>query len=92
MSGLDNRLQRDISRRTLFKGTAGAMAASTTARQLFMAPEAALAMQAAGGQLIVGKPYELSSFDVTTATDQTAWEIHALVYEPLAAAGWRRMM
>lgn len=48
-----------------------------------MAPEAALAMQGAGGQLIVGKPYELSSFDVNTATDQTAWEIHALVYEPL---------
>jgi peptide/nickel transport system substrate-binding protein len=83
MSGLDNRLQMDVSRRTLLKGTAGALAASTAARQLFMSPEAALAMQAAGGQLVVGKPYELSSFDVTTAADQTAWEIHALVYEPL---------
>ncbi|MCA9861058.1 MAG: ABC transporter substrate-binding protein, partial [Thermomicrobiales bacterium] len=51
--------------------------------QLYLAPEAALAMQASGGQLIVGKLYELSSFDVNTATDQTAWEIHALVYEPL---------
>ncbi len=83
MSDSNDRLSQDVSRRTLLKGTAGAIAASMAARQMFMSPEAALAMQASGGQLIVGKPYELSSFDVTTAADQTAWEIHALVYEPL---------
>lgn len=36
-----------------------------------------------GGRLVIGKPYELASFDPHLSASQTSWEIQSLVYESL---------
>ena len=50
---------------------------------------AAVGMKGAAGaqeapkRITVGKPYELRTMDPHSSTDQTAWEIQAVVYESL---------
>jgi peptide/nickel transport system substrate-binding protein len=71
------------SRRALLKaGVFGAVGTAWTAsswRRALASP----AVQAAGGQLVIAKPYEITGFDPMTEANQTSWEIQALVYESL---------
>jgi peptide/nickel transport system substrate-binding protein len=72
------------SRRSLLKagalGAAGAAWAASSWRRALAAPAA---QGAAGGQLVIAKPYEITGFDPMSEANQTSWEIHALVYESL---------
>jgi len=45
------------------------------------------AQEAAGGQLVIGKPYEATGLDPHVEANQTSWEIHAIVYEGLVFLG-----
>ena len=77
-------LQSGLTRRTALK--AGALGTGAALGATFGSTSAlkALAMQdAAGGRLVIGKPYETLEFDPTVSANQTSWEIHAVVYESL---------
>jgi peptide/nickel transport system substrate-binding protein len=41
------------------------------------------AQEVTGGTLIVGKPYEIAGYDPHTDSNQTSWEIQAVVYQSL---------
>lgn len=85
MSRIDKRvLETNLTRRTAFKagmlGTGAAMGATLGSRPVL---KSLAAQDAAGGRLVIGKPYETLEFDPAVSASQTSWEIHAVVYESL---------
>jgi peptide/nickel transport system substrate-binding protein len=76
-------LNLSYSRRDALK--AAALAASSGA--FLRTVRVTGAQEAAGGQLVIGKPYEATGLDPHVEANQTSWEIHAIVYEGLVFLG-----
>ena len=80
----DRMLEVLMTRRTALKAGvigAGAAAGGFAVGNLRITPAAA--QEAAGGRLVIGKPYETLLLDPHLSASQTSWEIQAVVYESL---------
>lgn len=76
-------LNLSLSRRNAVKATAMATASAAWGAAFLKHAHVASAQDAAGGTLIIGKPYEATGYDPHTEANQTSWEVHAVVYESL---------
>ncbi len=72
-----------LSRRTALKAAALGAASAASGSAFLRSVRSAAAQGAAGGRLVIGKPYEATGYDPHTESNQTSWEIHAVVYESL---------
>jgi peptide/nickel transport system substrate-binding protein len=72
-----------LSRRQAAKATALGIAGAAWGGTFARNARLAAAQDETGGTLVIGKPYEATGYDPHTASNQTSWEIHAVVYESL---------